>query len=87
MDINTVLGKWDHAKKQKAFHEKECSRYKDAVERYMNKKEKETISGTNYIVTRRSTTRQSLSKNNVPLDIWNTYSSRFTYKSYYLKEK
>ena len=87
MDIDTILQKWDHAKKQKALYDKECDKYKDAVERYMNKKEKESIDGNYYTVTRRSNTRQTMSKDNTPIDIWNRYSNRFTYKSYYLKER
>ena len=87
MDIDTILQKWDHAKKQKALYEKECDKYKDAVERYMNKKDKESINGNYYTVTRRSNTRQTMSKDNTPIDIWNRYSNRFTYKSYYLKER
>ena len=86
MDINDVLYKWDRAKKQKAIYEKECDKYKDAIERYMNKKDKESIDGHTFSVTRRSNTRQTMAKDNVPLDIWNKYSKRFSYKSYYLKE-
>ena len=86
MDINDVLQKWDKAKKQKALAEKECERYKDAVDRYMNKKEKDSINGEYYTITRRSTTRQTMSKDNTPIDIWNKFSNRFTYKTYYLKK-
>ena len=86
MDINNVLQKWNHSKKQKTFYDKECDRYKDAVERYMNRKDKESISGSCFTVTRRSNTRQTMSKDNTPADIWNRYSNKFTYKSYYLKE-
>lgn len=86
MDINSILQKWDHAKKQKVLYEKECERYKDAVDRYMNKKDKDCIKGDNFTVTRRNNTRQTMSKENTPIDVWNRYSRRFTYKSYYLKE-
>lgn len=87
MDINTILQKWDHAKKQKSLYDKECDRYKDAVERYMSKKDKDTINSSYYTVTKRSNTRQILSKDNTPIDIWNRYSTRFTYNSYYLKKR
>ena len=86
MDIDSVLQKWDYSKKQKALYDKECDRYKDAVERYMNKKDKDVINGDSFTVTRRSNTRQILSKDNTPPEIWNRYATRFTYNSYYLKE-
>jgi hypothetical protein len=85
MDINNVLKKWDYAKKQKVIYEKECDIYKEAVERYMDKKEKESIVGNYYSVSRRSNTRQTMSKDKTPVEIWEKYSNRFTYKSYYLK--
>jgi isopentenyl phosphate kinase len=85
MDIDTILRKWDHAKKQKAIYDKECDRYKDAVERYMNKKDKNDVEGGIYSVSRRSNTRQILSKADTPVEIWNRYAKRFTYMSYHLK--
>jgi hypothetical protein len=87
MDIDSVLQKWDYSKKQKALYDKECDRYKDAVERYMNKKDKDVINSDSFTVTRRSNTRQILSKDNTPPEIWNRYATRFTYNSYYLKER
>ena len=87
MDIDTILEKWDNAKKQNALYEKECERYKDAVQRYMKKKNINKINGTSYTVSKRSNTRQQLSKQSVPPDIWDRYSTRITYDTYYLKEK
>ena len=87
MDIDTILEKWDSAKKEKSKLEKECEMYKKAVERYMNKKEKNIVLGKIYKITRRSNTRQQLSKQNVPKEIWDRYSNRFTYFSYHLKRK
>lgn len=87
MNIDTILEKWDHAKKQKVLYDKECDRYKDAVERYMNKKEKDMVDGDDFSVTRRSNTRQILSKENTPIEIWDRYAKRFTYMSYHLKRR
>lgn len=87
MNIDTLLEKWDSAKKEKSMLEKDCERYKDAIERYMNKKDKDIISGENFIVSRRTNTRQQLSKQNVPPELWERYCTRYTYKSYHLKKK
>jgi len=87
MNIDTLLEKWDFAKKEKVEIEKECERYKDAIERYMSKKKKDTINGENFTVSKRSNTRQQLSKQNVPSDIWEKYSTRYSYISYHLKKK
>jgi virulence-associated protein VapD len=85
MDIDTILQKWDYSKKQKAFYEKECDTYKDAIERYMNRKDKNDIQGSVYFISRRSNTRHILSKADTPKEIWDRYSKRFTYMSYHLK--
>ena len=86
MDIDTILEKWDHAKKQNALYEKECERYKDAVQRYMKKKDINIINGTYYTVSKRSNTRQQLSKQSVPSDIWDRYATRISYDTYNLKK-
>ena len=86
MNIDTVLEEWNNAKERKAYYEKECDKYKDAVERYMNKKESDKISGRHYSVNRRHTTRQTISKKSVPVDVWNKYSVRTTYDSYYISK-
>jgi hypothetical protein len=84
MNIDSVLKKWDEAKKRKAESEKECEMYKEAVERYMKKKEKNKIEGTYYTVQKRSITRENLTKAMIPAEIWSRYSSSFSYMSYYL---
>lgn len=87
MDLDTILQKWDNAKKEKALYEKQCDEYKGAVERYMKKKDTNIINGKQFTVSRRSISRQQLSKQNVPPEIWERYATRFTYMSYYLKEQ
>jgi hypothetical protein len=87
MDIDTILEKWNHAKKQNLLYEKECDKYKDAIERYMKRKNISTINGKYYNVSKRSNTRQQLSKQSVPQDIWDLYATKITYNSYYLSQK
>ena len=70
MDIDSVLKKWNDAKIRKTEVEKECEIYKEAVERYMAKKDKNKIESADYSVQRRSITRESLTKNEVPPEIW-----------------
>ena len=87
MNIDTVLEKWNEAKKQKNIAEKKCNEYKDAVERFMNRKNLKVLDGQYFAVNRRSNTRLQLSKKNIPSDLFNRYANRVTYTSYHLKEK
>ena len=48
-------------------------------------KKKDTINGENFTVSMRFNIRQQLSKQNVPSDIWEKYSTRYSYTSYHLK--
>ena len=84
MDINNVLKKWKEAKQRKTNAEKECDMYKEAIERYMEKKDKNKIQGTTYTVQRRFNTREQLTRASVPVEIWSKYSNKFSYMSYYL---
>ena len=52
----------------------------------MNKKDKNTISGKLYTVSRRNNTREQLSKSNIPIELWQKYCNRFSYMSYHLKK-
>jgi hypothetical protein len=85
MDIDTILDKWLQAKKHHAIYEKECNKYKEAVENYMNKKSIDKIEGKNLNLTRRFNTRECVSKDALPPDIWVKYAKKFTYYSYHIK--
>jgi hypothetical protein len=61
-------------------------KYKEAVENYMNKKNKNVIETNEFVLTKRYNTRLHLSKNNVPEDIYKKYSTRITYNTYHLKK-
>lgn len=86
MNINEILNQWYEAKNKKKYYEKKCDKYKKIVEKYMDKKNKNTICGNKYKVSRRSITREQLSKQNTPISIWKQYSNKYTYNSYYLND-
>ena len=87
MDINSLLEKWEECKSQKTLLEKKCEKYRKSISQHMDKKELNQLVSKNYIVTRRTNTRQQLSKQNVPSDIWDRYATRFSYESIHLKKK
>jgi len=87
MDINEILTQWYEAKEKKKYYEKRCNTYKKIIEKHMDKKNKSTIIGKKYKVSRRSVTREQVSKQNIPVSIWKQYANKFTYNSYYIKLK
>ena len=84
--IDDVLEKWEECKKNISHYEKESEKYKQAVQNYMNKKDKNTITGNYYTISRRNNTREQLSKSNIPIELWSKYCNRFSYVSYHLKK-
>lgn len=87
MDINSLLEKWKECKYQKALLEKKCEKYRKSISQHMDKKGTNQLDSKNYIVTRKNNTRQQLSKQNTPLDIWEKYATRFSYETIHIKKK
>ena len=87
MDLDTLLLKWNESKQQLAELTKEVNRYKGAIERYMDRKNKNIIKGKEFTVSRRNNTRRQLSKSTIPHDLWEKYSTKHHYTSYHLKRR
>jgi len=85
--IKEAVEEWYKAKEKVAFYEKQSEKFKQQVIEYMKNKEVETIVTTNYIVSKKSMSRDSLSKKDVPDDLWKKYAKNISYDAYYIKEK
>ena len=85
--IKEAVEEWYKAKEKVAFHEKQVDKLRQKVIEYMKDKEVETIVTTNYIVSKRNMSRDSLSKKDVPEDIWKQYAKNLSYDAYYIKER
>jgi hypothetical protein len=85
--IKEAVEEWYKAKEKVAFYEKQVDKLKQKVIEYMKEKEVETIVTTNYIVSKRVLSRDSLTKKDVPEDIWKKYARNLSYDAYYIKER
>jgi hypothetical protein len=85
--IKEAVEEWYKAKDKVAFYEKQVDKLKQKVIEYMKEKEVETIVTTNYIVSKRVLSRDSLSKKDVPEDFWKKYARNLSYDAYYIKER
>lgn len=86
-DIETLLERWYLNKKKIAELEEKSEKYKRCAELIMNNKDTNEISSCFYKLKRREITRTSISKKDVPKDLWDRYSCEHTYPTYYLTEK
>lgn len=87
MDIDQLLEKWEDCKEQKLSLEKKCEKYRKSICQHMDKKNTDILNSRKYTTTRRHNTRKQISKQNIPSDIWDRYSTRVSYDSIYLKKK
>ena len=83
-DISELLKKWAETKKEIATLEKKCDKYKKYVDAILENNDSESVSSNEYILKRKIISKSTLSKNDVPKDIWNKYSKNCSYPAYFL---
>jgi hypothetical protein len=86
-DIYSLLQKWSEAKNEIINLEKKIEKYKRIATSIMDQQGNNTVSSDDYTLRRKEMSRTTISKKNVPQDIWNKYSKLSKYKAYYLSEK
>lgn len=87
MQLEDILSKWNDAKKKITLLEEKIEKYKRCIEKEMNNKSVDKLESASYMIHRRRTTKTYLSKENVPVEVWNKYSSRTSFDTFYLKRK
>ena len=85
--IKDSVEQWFKAKEKVSFYEKQSEKLKQQVIEYMKDKDVETLVTTNYIVSKKSMSRDTLSKKDVPDDVWKKYAKNISYEAFYIKEK
>jgi hypothetical protein len=86
-DMSIVLDKWYQTKQEIAELEKKLDKYKKIADKYFDYNDIDTISDSYFILKKREITKHTVSKKELPIDIWNKYSKESTYTSYYLVPK
>lgn len=86
-DINNLLEKWFNTKQEISTLETKCEKYKHYAEQILNSKNSDTLSSSYYKLKRQKINRNTISRKDVPKEIWNTYSKKSSYSAYYLNEK
>ena len=86
-DIDTLLEKYNDAKEQISILEKKLEKYKKYAEHIMDNEDKDEISNLKFSLTRRNMSRTTLSKDDIPKDIWNKYARNINYPMYILRKQ
>lgn len=83
-DIEELLSNWFEAKQRLAELEKKCDKYKLMADRIMNIRGEDTLKTRNFKLTKSDMERETLSKKDVPKDIWNMYAKVSSFSTFRL---
>ena len=83
-DINSLLEKWSDAKQEISDLEKKIEKYKRLAVRILSEQDADTLYGDEYQLVCKNISRTTISKRDVPNDIWSQYSRSCTYPAYYI---
>lgn len=86
MNVNELLENWWKYREIKLEAEKKLGKYKKKIEKIMERENSNKIQSGKYIVSKRKTHATRLSKQNVPEDIWERYSTTTEYNTFTIKE-
>lgn len=85
--VKKYIEEWSKLKASIASQEKEMEKYKSKVIEYMNKNEIETLVADDFIVKSSKCNRESISKSDLPSEIWKKYCKSSSYYVYKLEQK
>ena len=83
----SFLQQWNEAKMKISELERKCERYKRLADKAIDSKGVNVIKYGDITVKRSEIVRTSISKSDLPKELWNKYSKKSSYVAYYLSEK
>ena len=84
--IKDRVTEWYKMKEQASFFEKKADKLRNEILEYMNEIKIDSILTTDYIVKKKEMTRESVTKKDLPEDIWKKYCKQLNYETLTIKE-
>lgn len=84
IDTEDLLDNWYKAKQEICVLEQKCEKYKKVADKLMTQTEKNTLKSLSYSLKKIDISKHTISKNDVPNEIWDRYSKKTSYSSFYL---
>lgn len=85
--IKEKVSEWYKMKEQAAFFEKKADKLRSDVMDYMKDINIDSIVTTDYIVKKKEMSRESVTKKDLPEDIWKKYCKQLNYETLTIKER
>ena len=86
-DIADLLEHWTQTKKQIAELEADLEKYKRLATRIMSQNNTNLLTDGCYTLKKRNLSRETISRADLPKEIWKQYAKSFTYPAFYLSKK
>lgn len=84
--IDNLLQNWYEAKQQISSLEAKLDSFKKIAENIMDHKNCDSLNNEKYVLQRKDINRTSISKKDLPLEIWNKYCKENFYSSFYISK-
>lgn len=85
--IKEKVSEWYKMKEQAAFFEKKANKLRSEIIDYMNDIKIDSILTTDYIVKKKEMSRESVTKKDLPEDVWKKYCKQLNYETLTIKER
>lgn len=85
MDINQFLQKWNETKQQISLLEQQLDKYKSVANKLMKEKNTMEIKTPTHTLKKRTQTKEYISKNDIPIQLWNQYKNKTSFDVFTLK--
>ena len=86
-NISAILDDWYKAKTTINSLEKRIQQHKKILNRYMDVRRVNSVTGNNYVLVRRFVTRESVSKKDLSPELWNRFAKTTRFPSFYVSKK
>lgn len=86
-NISVILDDWYKAKLTIKSLEKRIERHKKILNRYMDVRRVNSVSNNDYVLVRRVSTRETVSKKDMSPELWNRFAKKTRFPSFYVSKK
>jgi hypothetical protein len=84
--IAEMIVRWNDAREKIDDLEKQIKKYKQIATKYMDDQGKNSIVLDDFVLKKRKITKRTISKKDVPENIWEKYSKETSYDAFYLTD-
>lgn len=86
-DIEQFLSSWYKIKQERSEMDKKLDKFKKVALKLMEENNENFLQSKKYVLTKKDSSRRTISRMKVPTEIWNTYSTKTTYNIFNIRKR